>query len=299
MSSGSNGSEARWAGVYRVFIGLENVNPDNLLAAKKRQNKITEYRKMLLAWKAEGVMTIAGYILGFPADTPETIRRDIAILQHELPVDIVEFFCLTPLPGSEDHQVLWKKGGEMDPDLNIYDIEHVCTPHPRMSKAEWEGIYREAWPLYYSPEHNKTLLRRAIATGVPISSLIKLLVTFGTSVPLENMHPLQTGVLRLMRPSERRPGLPRENAFAFWPRFIWQTLRKNVIIVSRIAGLAVTAWMLGRQPGAREYIDTALTPVGEDGDASMDLFTKTSGAAAAMAHLKKVAELVDAGRTAA
>ena len=40
------------AGVKRVFIGLENINPDNLLGAKKRQNKITEYRKMLLAWKS-------------------------------------------------------------------------------------------------------------------------------------------------------------------------------------------------------------------------------------------------------
>lgn len=28
------------AGVRRVFIGLENINPDNLIAAKKRQNKI-------------------------------------------------------------------------------------------------------------------------------------------------------------------------------------------------------------------------------------------------------------------
>ncbi len=36
----------------RVFIGLENINPANLLAAKKRQNKITEYRKMLLGLEA-------------------------------------------------------------------------------------------------------------------------------------------------------------------------------------------------------------------------------------------------------
>ena len=41
--------KAKQAGVTRVFIGLENINPDNLVAAKKRQNKITEYRKMLLA----------------------------------------------------------------------------------------------------------------------------------------------------------------------------------------------------------------------------------------------------------
>ena len=69
--------KAKRAGVTKVFIGLENINPDNLAAAKKRQNKITEYRKMLLAWKGQGIITFAGYILGFPADTPETIRRDI------------------------------------------------------------------------------------------------------------------------------------------------------------------------------------------------------------------------------
>ena len=59
-------AKAKRAGVTRIFIGLENINPDNLLAAKKRQNKITEYRNMLLAWKAVGIWTYAGYILGFP-----------------------------------------------------------------------------------------------------------------------------------------------------------------------------------------------------------------------------------------
>ena len=63
--------KAKRAGVTRVFIGLENVNPDNLIAAKKGQNKITEYRKMLLAWKAQGIMTLAGYILGFPSTRPK------------------------------------------------------------------------------------------------------------------------------------------------------------------------------------------------------------------------------------
>ena len=283
--------KAKRAGVTRVFIGLENVNPDNLAAAKKRQNKITEYRRMLLAWKAQGIITIAGYILGFPADTPETIRRDIAIIQNELPLDIVEFFCLTPLPGSEDHQVLWKAGGEMDPDLNIYDVEHVCMQHPNMSKQEWEGIYREAWSLYYTPEHMRTLLRRAVATGVPLHSLVKLLVTFATAVPLENIHPLQTGVLRLMHPSERRPGLPKENPLVFWPRFLWQTLRKNGLIAGKIVHLALVAHRLSRQDGAMQYMDQALTPVTDDDDQSLDLMTKTTGGTSAVAHLKNVARL--------
>lgn len=287
-------AKAKRAGVTRVFIGLENVNPDNLAAAKKRQNKITEYRTMLLAWKAEGIITLAGYILGFPSDTPESIRRDIAIIQKELPLDIIEFFCLTPLPGSEDHQTLWKTGVAMDADLNKYDVEHVCTAHPRMSREAWEAIYREAWSIYYTPAHMKTLLRRAVATGVPVNSLIKILVNFATTVRLENVHPLQGGVLRLKHRSERRPGLPRERAVMFWARYVWTTVHNHAVIVGTIARLIAMKIAIVWDAGAWRYMDTALTPVRDDDDVALDLLTKTTGGRAAVSHVRKVAELTGA-----
>jgi len=90
--------KAKRAGVKRVFIGLENINPDNLKAASKKQNLITEYRAMLQAWKQADVVNYCGYILGFPGDTPERILADIEIIKKELPVDLLELFCLTPLP---------------------------------------------------------------------------------------------------------------------------------------------------------------------------------------------------------
>jgi hypothetical protein len=65
---------------------------------------------MLQAWRKRKVVTYAGYILGFPTDTPESIARDIEIIKKELPIDILEFFFLTPLPGSEDHKTLLAKG---------------------------------------------------------------------------------------------------------------------------------------------------------------------------------------------
>src|ERR1700729_3447728 len=251
--------KAKRAGVTKVFIGLENINPDNLAAAKKRQNKITEYRKMLLAWKKQGILTIAGYILGFPADTPETIKRDIAIIKDELPIDLLEFFCLTPLPGSEDHQTLWKNGVAMEPDLNKYDVEHVCTAHSKMSKKEWQDIYHEAWQLYYTPEHMKTLLRRAAATGVPIGNLAKYLLTFSTTDRLEKVHPLQGGIFRLKHPSERRPGLSREKPWLFWPRFGWETLVKHVILTGAIGRLLIWQTIIAYRPDAHSYMDQALT----------------------------------------
>ena len=91
------------------------------------------------------MLTYAGYILGFPTDTPESILRDIEIIKKELPIDLLEFFCLTPLPGSEDHKMLYMKGVAMDPDMNKYDPEHPCTAHPLMSKETWERVYMDAW----------------------------------------------------------------------------------------------------------------------------------------------------------
>jgi len=279
------------AGVTRVFIGLENINPDNLLAAKKRQNKITEYRKMLLAWKDHGIMTLAGYILGFPGDTPESIRRDIAILKRELPLDIVEFFCLTPLPGSEDHQLLWKSGIAMDPDLNNYDLEHVCTAHPRMSIGEWAGIYSEAWSIYYSQDHMEVLLRRAAATGIRMSSLVKLLYQFSTMHRLEGVHPLQSGIFRLRHPDERRPGLPRENPLFFWIRLVTDLVRKTWFTLSMLTRLSFAAVRISSDPKRLEYADEAMARVTDDDELNLDLLNQTPGAKEAVAHQKKVFEL--------
>jgi hypothetical protein len=286
--------KAKRAGVTKVFIGLENINPDNLAAAKKRQNKITEYRKMLLAWKAQGIVTFAGYILGFPADTPATIRRDITIIQQELPVDLLEFFILTPLPGSEDHQTLWKNGVAMSSDLNIYDTEHVCSAHSVMSSKEWRNIYHEAWSLYYTPAHMKTLLRRAAANGVPLLNLAKYLLTFSTTDRLEQVHPLQGGILRLKHPSERRLGLPQESAWIFWPRFFGGTIKKQAILAGTTAWLLMWVFAIARNPNARSYKDLALVPVGNDDDEKLDLITKTAGGRTAVAHIKKVAALTGA-----
>ena len=121
---------------------------------------------MLLEWRRHGVLTAAGYILGFPSDTPESVARDIAIIQKELPIDVLEFFVLTPLPGSEDHKKLYLAGADLETDLNRYDLEHVCGDHPKMGRETWQRVYRDAWLQYYSDEHVETIMRRGIASGI-------------------------------------------------------------------------------------------------------------------------------------
>jgi hypothetical protein len=286
--------KAARAGTNRVLVGLESINAANLLAAKKRQNKITEYRRMLLAWKRAGAITTAGYILGFPFDTPESIREDMEIIKKELPLDILEFFCLTPLPGSEDHKVLWQKGEWMDADMNRYDGEHAVANHQLMSRETWEQVYRTIWQTYYTPEHMKTILRRGAATDCSLSRLVSFVFLFCSSVPIEGVHPLQGGLLRRKYRRDRRPGMPQEPIWSFYPRFAWDVVSKYSRAVRLLVWLAMVARNLRRDPNRRAYTDQAMAPVSDEETATLELFTHNAAAREAVEHAHKIARLTGA-----
>jgi radical SAM superfamily enzyme YgiQ (UPF0313 family) len=266
------------AGVRRCFIGLENINPDSLLGAKKRQNKITDYREMMLAWKQAGVMTVAGYILGFPNDTPESIERDIRIIQQELPIDMLEFFLLTPLPGSEDHKTLYTKGVAMDPDLNKYDLDHVCVSHATMSAVAWERAYRLAWETYYSWEHIETIMRRAAAMNNSIGKIKTYALYFKGYHPIEHVHPLEGGGLRMKSRHERRPHLPVEPLWSFYPSYFAETAVKAARWANLAIRLELVARKVKRDPRRLDYRDQALT-VSNDETGSLELYKTRSSQA--------------------
>jgi hypothetical protein len=254
--------KAARAGCARVFIGLENINPDNLLAAKKKQNRVHEYRELFLAWRRHKVVTYAGYILGFPNDTPERLARDIRTVQDELPVDILEFFILTPLPGSADHKHLDQQGVWMDPDMNKYDLEHVTTGHATMTPAEWQDTYRQAFELYYSPEHIERLFRRAKASGMKPVRILNHVLQFYFTFMQEKVHPLQGGFFRRKVRRQRRAGLPRENPLVFYPRRAAEVMATNVRLIRYYLFLHRLRKKVERDPVP--YIDRALTLVEAD-----------------------------------
>jgi hypothetical protein len=245
------------AGVVRAFIGMESIHQSALADSKKRQNRISEYRGMLQRWREAGVMTLAGYILGFPSDTPESIARDIEIIKRELPIDLMEFFVLTPLPGSEDHQRLHKEGVWMDPDMNKYDTMHITTAHPQMSPEEWMGAVDRAWKAYYTPEHIETVMRRARGHGV--SRCRTSLLWFYSCIAFEKIHPLDGGFLRRKSRRERRPSLPLESPLTFYPRHAWRTLYNQARLLALVLKFRRVGKQIKRDPGFREYTDLALT----------------------------------------
>jgi len=252
------------AGTTQVFIGLESISPDNLKAAGKKQNNILEYRKMLLAWRDAGIITCAGYIIGFPGDTHERIIRDIKTIQHELPVDFLQVSYLTPLPGSADHKHLVESGGWVDPDMNKYDLNHVTSKHPTMSKEELEAAYMAAWDTYYSPEHTETIIRRAFASRIGVSKVMFMALWFGYSIKYEGLHPFEGGYIRLKFRRDRRSGMPIESPFIFYPRRIGEELYHNFKLLMLTIKYNRLLRQIKADPQSANYMDEALTPIPED-----------------------------------
>jgi len=198
--------KARRAGCSNVFIGMESVNPANLKAAGKSQNRVEEYRQLIDAYRAAEISTHVGYIIGFADDTVDSVRRDLQQLMDGVRPDHASFFMLTPLPGSQDHLVMARRGEWMHPDFNLYDSHHAVTVHPHLRDGAWKQLYLEAWRTFYSFDNMKAVLQRTPRRNY-WNNLLRFL-WYKNSILTEGRHPMMCGWFRLKGRTSRRPGFP-------------------------------------------------------------------------------------------
>jgi hypothetical protein len=214
------------AGCCSVFIGMESLNPRNLQAAVKTQNRVQDYRACIEAWHNAGATTIVGYIIGFPHDTEASVSCDVRQLITEVQPDQASFFILTPLPGSRDHQRMIEDGAPMEADYNRFDCFHETMSHPHLKDGAWTRAYAEAWQRFYSLENMKAILSRT--RPEKYWDVFANLLWYRNSIVNEGAHPMLTGFVRLKDRVSRRACFPRESRFAHLRRRIpeiWEFLR--------------------------------------------------------------------------
>ena len=213
-------AKARTAGCTNVFIGMESVDPGNLAASGKTQNKVAEYSQLINAYRDAGISTHVGYIVGFPLDTVESIRRDVAYLMHDVKPDHASFFMLTPLPGSMDHLMMANRGEWMHDDYNLYDSHHEVTVHPRLKDGAWRASYFEAWKTFYGLENMKAVLRRS-PRNLYWTNFTRF-IWYKNSIDTEARHPMMCGFFRLKGRTTRRAGYP----IASRREYYWQRAKE-------------------------------------------------------------------------
>jgi radical SAM superfamily enzyme YgiQ (UPF0313 family) len=203
------------AGCTQVFLGMESVNTESLKKKRKFQNRPQKYRELCDAMHERGIAVHAGYIIGFDEDTAESIIRDVETIK-EVGVDVVSFFILTPLPGSEDHVRALAAGVPMDPDFNNYDSFHAVTDHPHMTRDELLDVLYGAFREFYRTRQMVAVMKRTPAKE--FWPRFFGFLWYRNSSLGERTHPMNGGFISMRQRKERRSGMPREGLARYWSR---------------------------------------------------------------------------------
>jgi radical SAM superfamily enzyme YgiQ (UPF0313 family) len=204
------------AGCTQVFIGMESINPQNLKAVGKTQNKVDDYVELVAAWRRANISTHAAYIFGFPFDTPESIQEDVRKIQVELGVDQASFFILAPVPGSRDYLRMVQEGQYTLPDLNTFDSFHETTQHPNFAPGELAASYRKAWKDFYSFNYMREVLSRADPKRY--WNILNNFFWYKNAALIEGEHPMISGFFRFKDRVDRRPGFAVESRLKHFSR---------------------------------------------------------------------------------
>jgi len=117
--------------------------------------------------------------------------------------------------------------------------------------------------------------------------ILFLLMWFSCCLSIEGVHPLEGGLGRIKVRKDRRPGFPVESVLAFYPKYWGGLVVKYVKIARRVWRLARVRAAIKRDPKAREYMDTALSPASDDELDVLEIYKVTDAARAATDKAKR------------
>ena len=140
--------KAAESGLRSLFIGFETLNPANLEAQHKYQNRIRDYNVAIHRIHELGVMINASFVFGMDDDEKTVFDRTVewAIEQG---IETATFHILTPYPGTSLHQRLAAQGRITTANWDLYDTRHAVYRPARMTAETLESGYWRAYQDFY------------------------------------------------------------------------------------------------------------------------------------------------------
>ncbi len=175
------------AGCFQIFVGVESFSRKTLLAAHKTQNHPPTYGQIVRLCRKYGIASHFSNIIGFPEDTPSSVREHARIL-GEIGPDATSFYILCPIPGTEQYGEFLAKGLITERNLDRFDTSVTTWKHPNMTDPELRALLFECYERLYS-------FRRILRTT------------------LDSLHPQEISGARLAR-----LGYPWLARFSAWKR---------------------------------------------------------------------------------
>jgi len=134
------------AGLSSVTVGIET--PDDQTLRRYRRAPLAEDRQceFVSTCRAMGIRTVAGFLIGFPEDTEESIRRVLRYAKQVGPT-FANFNVVTPYPGTPFFEQVRERIGEFD--FSRYDVYTPVLECDHLSRAQVAELHAKCFRHYY------------------------------------------------------------------------------------------------------------------------------------------------------
>jgi radical SAM superfamily enzyme YgiQ (UPF0313 family) len=131
-----------------VYIGFESVDDDTLKQYNKHQSVKDEIEgiKML---KKHGIAIHGMFVFGSDADNPDIVSKTVKFCLDNH-IDTVQFFALTPLPGTELTKRLTNENRIIKVPWKCIDLQHVCIFPKKIRPSILQKEIINGYKRYYS-----------------------------------------------------------------------------------------------------------------------------------------------------
>ena len=135
------------AGCFLIYYGVES-GCQRILNLMRKGIRIGQVIDAIRWTKEVGIETLASYILGFPGETKEDIKKTITFAKR-LSTDYAQFSLATPYPGTELYHSAEEKGLLLIEDWSQYTAGKPITLNNECSKEDLRRLLRKAYGSFY------------------------------------------------------------------------------------------------------------------------------------------------------
>jgi anaerobic magnesium-protoporphyrin IX monomethyl ester cyclase len=135
------------AGCYLIFYGVES-SSQRILNLIKKGVTVEQIVNAIKWTKEAGIKVLGSFMLGFPDETREEIKRTIKFAK-KLQIDYAQFSLVTPYPGTELYNTSKSRGLLLTEDWSQYTAGKPSIATKYCSKEDLIKLFRRAYTSFY------------------------------------------------------------------------------------------------------------------------------------------------------
>jgi radical SAM superfamily enzyme YgiQ (UPF0313 family) len=164
------------AGCWMISFGIESAE-QKILDEVQKGTKV-EQAGDAVRWAHEaGIKAVGHIILGLPGETRQSIMKTMAYAK-KLGLDLAQFYCAVPFPGSALYERASKAGWIKDSDFSHFKQDNAVMELPTISAQEVNKYRAIAYRRFYFSPRNMLNVARLIGwknAGTAVRSVFDFL----------------------------------------------------------------------------------------------------------------------------